>query len=536
MALMRAITTVGGFTLISRVLGFGRDMLLAAFLGAGPVADAFVVAFKLPNLFRRLFAEGAFSAAFVPMFARKLAGEGKEAARAFAEQAQAALLVALIVVVLLAEVFMPWALALIAPGFTDEPEKFALAVELARITFPYLLFVSLVSLVGGVLNGLERFAATSATPVFLNLVMIAGLAGWQWYAPSAAHGAAWGVAVAGLAQMVWLYLVMRAAGFGLRLRRPRLTPEVKRLLVLMLPVALGAGIYQVNVVVDIAIASFLPSGAVSYLYYADRLNQLPLGVVGIAIGTALLPILARQIRSGDIAAAQHNQNRALEVALLLTLPAAVALAALAHPIIQVLFERGAFGAVEVAATAAALAAYAVGLPAHVLVKVFTPGYFAREDTISPVRIAIGCMIGNAVLAVAFMLALRPYDLGHLGIALATSLTGWINALLLARGLAKRGHFRIDARARKRIWPMLAASLTMGAALVGLAGLLDDWFAGPEHLRIAALALVVAAGLAVYGLGAQLMGAMDLRELKGLLRRPPRAAASPSDPAGGPDLT
>jgi putative peptidoglycan lipid II flippase len=304
----------------------------------------------------------------------------------------------------------------------------------------------------------------------------------------------------------------------------------------MLPVALGAGIYQVNVVVDIAIASFLPSGAVSYLYYADRLNQLPLGVVGIAIGTALLPILARQIRSGDIAAAQHNQNRALEVALLLTLPAAVALAALAHPIIQVLFERGAFGAVEVAATAAALAAYAVGLPAHVLVKVFTPGYFAREDTISPVRIAIGCMIGNAVLAVAFMLALRPYDLGHLGIALATSLTGWINALLLARGLAKRGHFRIDARAKKRIWPMLAASLTMGAALVGLAGLLGEWFAGPEHLRIAALALVVAAGLAVYGLGAQLMGAMDLRELKGLLRRPPRAAASPSDPAGGPDLT
>lgn len=536
MALMRAITTVGGFTLLSRLLGFGRDMLLAAFLGAGPVADAFVVAFKLPNLFRRLFAEGAFSAAFVPMFARKLAGEGKEAARAFAEQAQAALLVALIVVVLLAEVFMPWALALIAPGFTDEPEKFALAVELARITFPYLLFVSLVSLVGGVLNGLERFAATSATPVFLNLVMIAGLAGWQWYAPSAAHGAAWGVAAAGLAQMVWLYLVMRAAGFGLRLRRPRLTPEVKRLLILMLPVALGAGIYQVNVVVDIAIASFLPSGAVSYLYYADRLNQLPLGVVGIAIGTALLPILARQIRSGDIAAAQHNQNRALEVALLLTLPAAVALAALAHPIIQVLFERGAFGAVEVAATAAALAAYAVGLPAHVLVKVFTPGYFAREDTVSPVRIAVGCMIGNAVLAVAFMLVLRPYDLGHLGIALATSLTGWINALLLARGLAKRGHFRIDARAKRRLWPMLAASLTMGAALVGLAGLLGDWFAGPEHLRIVALALLVATGLAVYGLGAQLMGAMDLRELKGLLRRPPRAAASPPDPAGGPDLT
>ncbi len=534
MALLRAITTVGGFTMVSRVLGFGRDMLLAALLGAGPAADAFVVAFKLPNLFRRLFAEGAFSAAFVPMFARKLAGEGKEAARAFAEQAQAALLLALVVVVLLAEIFMPWALAAIAPGFAADPAKYALAVELTRITFPYLLFVSLVSLVGGVLNGLERFAATSATPVVLNIVMIAGLAGWQWYAPSAAHGAAWGVAAAGLAQMIWLYLVMRSAGFGLRLRWPRLTPDVKRLLILMLPVALGAGIYQINVVVDIAIASFLPSGAVSYLYYADRLNQLPLGVVGIAIGTALLPILARQIRMGEIEAAQHNQNRALEVALLLTLPAAVALAALAHPIIQVLFQRGAFGAVEVAATAAALAAYAIGLPAHVLVKVFTPGYFAREDTASPVRIAIGCMIGNAALAVAFMLALRPYDLGHLGIALATSLTGWINAILLARGLAARGHFRIDARAKKRIWPMLAASLLMAAALLGLSWLLTPWFAGPEPLRIGALAILVGVGMAVYGLAAQLLGAMDLRELKGLLRRP--AKAPPPEAAGGPDLT
>lgn len=534
MALMRAITTVGGFTLVSRLLGFVRDMLLAALLGAGPAADAFVVAFKLPNLFRRLFAEGAFSAAFVPMFARTLAGEGKAAARAFAEQAQAALFLALLIFTVLAEIFMPWALTIIAPGFGDDPAKYALAVELTRITFPYLLFVSLVSLVGGVLNGLERFAATSATPVFLNLVMIAGLVFWDWYAPTAAHGAAWGVTAAGLAQMIWLYVVMHQAGFGLKPRWPRLTPEVKRLLTLMLPVALGAGIYQINVVIDVAIASFLPSGSVSYLYYADRLNQLPLGVVGIAIGTALLPILARQIRSGEADAAQHNQNRALEVALLLTLPAAVALAMLAHPIIQVLFERGEFGMVEVGATAAALAAYALGLPAHVLVKVFTPGYFAREDTASPVRIAVGCMIGNALLAVAFMFALKPYDLGHLGIALATSITGWVNALMLARGLAKRGHFRLDGRAKRHIWPMLAASLVMGAALLGLAGLLEDWIGGPEHLRIAALAIIVVAGLALYLTAAQIMGAMDLRELKSLLRRPVKAP--PVEPAGGPDAS
>ncbi len=534
MALMRAITTVGGFTLVSRVLGFVRDMLLAALLGAGPAADAFVVAFKLPNLFRRLFAEGAFSAAFVPMFARKLAGEGKDVARLFAEQAQAALLLALLVFVLIAEFAMPWALVIIAPGFGDDPAKYALAVELTRITFPYLLFVSLVSLVGGVLNGLERFAATSATPVFLNIVMIAGLAGWQWYAPSAAHGAAWGVTAAGLAQMIWLYLVMRSAGFGLKLRWPRLTPDVKRLLILMTPVALGAGIYQINVVVDIAIASFLPSGAVSYLYYADRLVQLPLGVVGIAIGTALLPILARQIRNGEAQAAMHNQNRALEVALLLTLPAAVALTALAYPIVSVLFERGAFGGAEVAATAAALAAYAIGLPAQVLVKVFTPGYFAREDTASPVRIAVGCMFGNVAIGVGLMFALRGYGLGHLGIALATSITGWINALMLSRGLAKRGHFHLDARAKKRLWPMAFASLAMAGVLLLLAWALAGWLSGSEHLRIAALAILVAAGMAVYGLAAQLFGAMDLRELKTLLRRPGRTP--PVEPAGGADLT
>ncbi|HEY4134356.1 MAG TPA: murein biosynthesis integral membrane protein MurJ [Alphaproteobacteria bacterium] len=536
MALMRAITTVGGYTLVSRVLGFIRDMLLAAFLGAGPAADAFVVAFKLPNLFRRLFAEGAFSAAFVPMFARKLAGEGQEAARFFAEQAQAALLLSLIVFVVVAELTLPWTLVVIAPGFGSDPAKYALAVELTRITFPYLLFVSLVSLVGGVLNGLERFAATSATPVFLNLVMIAGLAGWQWYAPSAAHGAAWGVTAAGLAQMIWLYIVMRGAGFGLKLRWPRLTPEVRRLLILMMPVALGAGIYQINVVIDVAIASLLPSGSVSYLYYADRLVQLPLGVVGIAIGTALLPILARQIRSGDGEAAMHNQNRALEVALLLTLPAGVALTVLAHPIIEVLFQRGAFGGAEVTATAYALAAYSLGLPAQVLVKVFTPGYFAREDTAAPVRIAVFCMVGNALIGLGLMFALRDYGLGHLGIAFATTVTGWVNALMLSRGLAKRGHFHLDARARKRLLPMVAASFVMGGVLFGLDWLLSSWLSGAEGLRIGAMAILVLLGMAVYAVAAQAFGAMDLREMKALLRRPARPVVPPTEPAGGGDIT
>ena len=532
MSLMRAITTVGGYTLISRVLGFVRDVLLAAFLGAGAAADAFVVAFKLPNLFRRLFAEGAFSAAFVPLFARRLAGEGRDAARLFAEQAQAVLLFALVVFVMIAEATMPWALSVVAPGFLDDPEKFRLAVELTRITFPYLLFVSLVSLIGGVLNALERFAATSATPIFLNLVMIGGLVLWQWYAPSAAHGAAWGVVVAGFTQLVWLALVLRSAGLGLRLRWPKLTPEVKRLLVLMLPVALGAGVYQINVVIDVVIASFLPSGAVSYLYYADRLNQLPLGVVGIAIGTALLPILARQIRAGEDTAALANQNRALEVALALTLPAAAALIVIAQPIIAVLFERGAFGSDAVTATAWTLAAYAVGLPAHVLAKVFTPGYFAREDTATPVKFAVVVMVVNAALAIALMLALQPFGIGHVGIALATALTGWLNAALLWRGLTKRGHFRTDLRLRRRVLPLFAAVAIMAAVLAGGAWLARSWLGGEPVERITALAALVAVGLVAYGAAAQLLGAIDLRELRSLLR--PRRGAPPAKPDGGAD--
>lgn len=529
MSLLRAITTVGGYTLISRILGFLRDVLLAAILGAGAAADAFVIAFKLPNLFRRLFAEGAFNAAFVPLFARRLVAEGRDAARLFAEQAQAALLFALAIFVLVAEAAMPWAMRVAAPGFVDEPEKFRLAVELTRITFPYLLFVSLVSLIGGVLNALERFAATSATPIFLNLVMIAGLVLWQWYAPSAAHGAAWGVAVAGFAQLVWLALVLRSAGMGLRLRLPRLTPEVRRLLVLMMPVALGAGVYQVNVLVDVVIASFLPSGAVSFLYYADRLNQLPLGVVGIAIGTALLPILARQIRAGEESEALANQNRALEVALVLTLPAAAALIVIAEPIIAVLFQRGAFAAEAVSATALALAAYAVGLPAHVLTKVFTPGYFAREDTASPVKIAVAVMVINAGLALALMLTLRPYGIGHVGIALATSVTGWLNAALLWRGLARRGLFSLDGRMRRRgLRIVLAATVMSGALAVG-EWLLWPWLAGTMAERIGALVLLVAGGMAAYGVAAQAVGAVDLREFKSLIR--PRAG-QPRGPAPG----
>jgi putative peptidoglycan lipid II flippase len=514
MALIRSVSTIGGFTLLSRLAGFLRDVLFAAILGAGPAADAFFVAFKFPNLFRRLFAEGAFAAAFVPVYSGLLVTAGRDAARRFAEDSLAVMLAVLFVFVAGIEVLMPYAMMGLAPGFRDDPEKFALAVELARITFPYLLFISLVALMGAVLNAHDRFAAPAAAPVILNLVLIAAVLGWGRFARSPAEGVAWGVAAAGILQFLWLGLALSRGGLSLGFSLPRLTPEVRRLLVLMLPVALGAGVYQVNVLVDLVIGSLLQSGAISFLYYADRVAQLPLGVIGIAVATALLPLLSRQIRAGDEAGAMESQNRALEFALLLTVPAAFALIAAAQPVITVLFGRGAFGPEAQEATGWVLTAYALGLPAHVLVKVLATGYFAREDTKTPVKIAVLALAVNVVLNLILM-----GPLAYVGIALATSASSWVNCALLALGLRRRARLRPDSRIRRRLPRVVLASVVMAGAVwavVAEAGWLFD--AGEPH-RIAALAALVAAGIVLYVVLAQISGAMTLGELRRALARP-----------------
>jgi len=513
MALLRSVATVGSYTLVSRVFGFIRDVLTAAILGAGPVADAFFVAQRLPNLFRSLFAEGAFSAAFVPLASGALAEGGKPAVRAFAEEAFAVLFTTLLVFVLLGEIFMPWLMAVIAPGFSAEPGKFDLVVTLTRITFPYLLFISLTALQGGLLNAVDRFAAPAATPILLNLFLIAALwlmahFGWQ-----DGQALAWALSAAGVAQFLWLMVSCARAGVGLRLRWPRLTPRIKDTLRIMGPGVLGAGVTQLNLVISTALASLLPSGSVSYLYYADRLNQLPLGVVGIAVGTAILPSLSRQVRTGDTAGAMTTQNRGLELALLLTLPAAAALIVLAQPILSVLFERGAFGPAEAAATAAALSAYAVGLPAFVLVKVLAPGFFAQRDTATPVKIAVAAMATNLVLTLALM-----QFWAHVGVAIALSAAGWLQAVSLLVLLARRGHFRLDVRARAKLPRIALAALGMGAVLLGLRLALAPALAGPLMLRLGALIALIAAGFVVFGLLVLALGVTDWRELRGQLRR------------------
>ena len=515
-SLVRSFATVGGYTMVSRVLGFIRDVLIAAVLGTGWVADAYFVAFRFPNLFRRLFAEGAFNAAFVPLFARNLEEDGAEAARRFAADALSVLMWTLLVLTALAEIAMPWLMYVLAPGFAEDPQKFDLAVLLTRIAFPYLLCMSLVALLSGVLNTLGRFVAAAAAPAALNTVLIAVLT-WLWWrgeyeTPISGEALSWGVFAAGIIQLAMLYFAAGRAGMTIPLVRPRLTPQVRRLVALGIPGMIAGGITQVNIMVGTIIAS-LQAGAVSYLYYADRIYQLPLGVVGVAIGVVLLPDLSRRLRAGREDAAHWSQNRSLEFSMLLTLPAAFALAAAATPIIRVLFERGAFDPAAVAPTAHALIAFAVGLPAFVLIKVFSPGFFAREDTKTPMYFAGASVAVNIAVSLALF-----FPFGHVGIAAATSIAGWVNAGLLAVVLARRGHLKLDTATRRRLALMLVASLVMAVCLWVLAQMLAG-LTGAQDIfsRVLGLVLLVAAGMAIYGIGVQVTGAFDLRKIRQWVR-------------------
>ena len=394
MALIRSIATVGGYTMASRVLGFVRDVLIARVLGTGEMADAFFVAQRLPNLFRSLFAEGAFNAAFVPLFNRELAEGGHASAKRFAEQAMSVLLSVLLVFTIAAQIFMPWLMHVIAPGFTGRPAEFAMAVQFTQVTFPYLLFMSLTALQGGVLNSLNRFAHAAAAPIMLNVTMILALVVVAPATGLTGLALSWAIAIAGIIQFLWMVIACHRAGMALRLPWPRLTPGVKRLLKLMLPGIMGSSVMQVNLLIGTMIATNQPA-AVSYLYYADRIYQLPLAVIGSAVGVVLLPELARALRTKGEAAASAIQNRSIEYALLLTLPATVALIAIPDPIVNVLYLRGAFGMTAAVATSWALVCYTLGLPAYVLAKALTPGFFAREDTRTPFRLAmisLGCNI------------------------------------------------------------------------------------------------------------------------------------------------
>ena len=509
--MLRGIVTVGGWTIISRGAGFLRDVLIAALAGTGPVADAFFIALRVPNLFRRLFGEGAFNAAFVPEFSGILATEGTDQARQFAEETIAVMAFWLLLLTGIGELFMPQLMDLLAPGFRDVPGKLPLTIDLARITFPYVFLICLAALLSGVLNGLDKFAAAAAAPLVFNAVSIAAMLLLTPYVPTVGHALAWGVTVSGVLQLALLAWAVRRSGMALHIPRPRLTPRMRILLRRMGPGLIGAGVTQLNLAVDVVIVSLLPPGSASLLYYADRVNQLPLGVIGTAVGTAILPLLSRQARANQAAEAIATLNRAIEITLVLTLPAALALAVAGRPIMLVLFGRGAFDANDALLAAQSLAAYAFGLPAFVLLKVLVPAFFAHGDTSTPVRVGLVAIALNLCLNLLLMVPLQ-----HVGPALATSVSALFNVTTLAILLARRGRLALDARLRYRLPRMAGAALAMALALALTEDELNPWLATPW--RWAALAAMVGGGMAAYTLAAHLLGAFNLRDLTPMLRR------------------
>jgi putative peptidoglycan lipid II flippase len=523
MSLVKNVGTIGGLTAISRVFGFVRDMLLARVLGAGLVADAFQLAFTLPNTFRRLFAEGAFSVAFVPMYSRALHGHdgepgSEEAAERFAGDVLSVFLWVLLAFSTLCMIGMGGIVWLLAREYASVPGKFELAIFLSRITFPYLFFISLVAMLSGLLNARSRFGPGALAPVLLNLFLISAILLGNYLRGASGNDhligycIAAGVSLSGLAQFLYLAWETRRAGVRLQVRMPRFTPEVKRLGLLILPATFGAGIYQISQLVDTFFATSLPQGSLSLLKLADRLNQMPLGIVGIALGTAILPMLSRHIHTGDAREAQRLQSNAFEIATLLTLPAAAALAVCALPFCTAFFVGGKFTAQDGALMAQIVVALVAGLPAYVIVKILNPGFFAREDTRTPVWTALVSLIFNVAIN---LYVVNRY--GIVGLAAATAASATLNCILLYAILHHRGWFRFSAKLAGRVARQLAATAAMSAVLWWLVPQFTAAYSGPWFGRVWSLSLLVAAGLVSFFAVAFLTGALD-KDLIAQLRR------------------
>lgn len=509
MALFRAAATVGGLTMLSRIAGFVRDILMAAFLGAGPIADAFFVALKLPNIFRRITAEGAFSISFVPMFSGLEETKGRKEAMSFAAEAQAVMLVILIPFTLAMMWAMPSIINVITPGFADDPARYDLAVELSRYTFPYILLMSLVALYGGILNSFDRFAAFAIAPIFFNLTLIAALLWFSGLTETPAHALAIGVTVSGIIQLLWM--LGNAARFKLvvSFKKPEFTARIKKLFRLMGPAVVGAGVVQINLLIDMFLASFLEKGSISYLYYADRLYQLPLSVVGIAVGTALLPMLSRKIKSKDDKGAMTLMRQAILFGLIMAIPAAGALAVLSVEIMTTLFERGAFDHTASLAASAALNAYAISLPAFILVKIFSTMFFAREDTRTPVKMAIIGTITNIIFGVILI-----FPFSYVGIAMATAIASWVQAILLIWAVRKTMPNVWQGLKLKTV-KIVSAAILMMIVLFSLQHFM--MFDTTMHRILSLMALVSAGGL-TYVAGLFISRAIQLREFKAFLVR------------------
>jgi putative peptidoglycan lipid II flippase len=499
-SLFKSTARVGANTLLSRILGFVRDIVIARLFGAGTGADAFFVAFRIPNLLRRLFAEGAFSTAFVPVLTEYKTQRSHQEVQELVARVAGLLGGILFLVTAAGVAAAPVIVTVFAPGFLDTPEKFDLTVRMVRITFPYILFISLTAFAGGILNAYGRFGVPAFTPVLLNLSLIAAA---LWLAPQMAEpitALAWGVFVAGVVQLAFQLPFLKGLGFLLRPRLKGAHEGVKRILRLIVPATVGVSVAQVNLLVDTLIASFLVTGSISWLYYSDRMVEFPLGVFGIALATVILPNLSRQHAADAPREFSATLDWALRLVLVIGAPAAIGLALLASPILTTLFQYGEFGRGDVRMAALSLVAYATGLLAFIAVKVLAPGYYARQDTRTPVRIAIIAMLSNIALNLVLVIPLK-----HAGLALATSISAYLNAVLLYRGLLKRGTY-----SPRKGWAALTlkvalASMAMAALITLTASAEDVWFGWNATERAVRLAATIAGGAAAYAITLLLLG-------------------------------
>jgi len=504
MKLIKPFITVSSFTFVSKILGFIRDILIATIVGAGLIADVFFVAFKLPNFFRRMFAEGAFTAAFIPIFSSILKQENKRKALQFASEAFSILFFILLIIILIFEFFMPLVVYILAPGFAKDPSKFELLIELSRITFPYLLFISLVSLLSGILNSFNKFAIGAASPILLNLSFILFILNFEEVFSTKGHMLSWAVFFGGILQLLFLFYGIVKNKFSIFFPKPKYTNKIRRLLKLIIPGAIGAGVVQINLLIDIILASFLPSGSISYLYYAERINHLPVALIGFAIGTVLLPTLSKQISKNESKKANYTQNRALEFSILLTLPAAIAIFILANPIISSFFERGEFLSQDRILSANALQAFAIGIPAYVFVKILTPAFFARQNTVTPMKIASFCVLINFLLNIILM---QYYQ--HVGIAIATAIASWTNAFLLFIVLYKTKKIEIDQRLKKIMGKVSIISIIFGYVIFYFKDLINI----SSDYKLFYLIIFVLIGMFLFGILCLLFRVIDLSDIK-----------------------
>jgi putative peptidoglycan lipid II flippase len=518
MNLYRAIGSIGGLTMVSRLLGFARDMIGSRLLGASHANDAFNLAFLLPNIFRRLFAEGAFSSGFVPLFSRRLAAGGHEEAQAFSNEILSVFMPALLVVTVIFEILMPGVLWLVAAEYQKVPGKFDLAVELTRWTFPYLLFISLVALLSGVLNSLMRFAVAAFAPALLNVALIVALLVAPTDKTEIVRYMAIAVLAGGLFQFALCWIAVRKAGIKLHFGRPRATPAVKELILLILPATLAAGVYQISQLFYGYFSTRLGEGALTNLSYADRLNQLPLSIIGTALGVAILPAISQAIERDAETEAADVQARAFDLSMLLTLPATLALVVASGPIIGALYQGGEYSVEDAAITGNILAILVTGLPAYVLVKVLTPAFYARKNVKTPVRIAMS-VLGLGILANFLLIPV----MGIYSLATVTSASAWINFALLFGILYTKGHFRMPGWLVGRVFKQLIAAGAMAAALYGVRTVAGNMFFGSLIERVVGLAALVGIGGIVYFAVAWTIGGID-KEAIATLRRTKKVVA------------